>query len=451
MGKARAFSDSSKDPVYQKEYDDEIYSSAQQNSYNLGSTHFSDQSGIGNFTQAGNDQRKANIKGALFQGNIGFNLQTVLLDVGTNTIDLNNDSSGIVLPLISTDRFVTLSSGSTADLITITGVQRPGQRLRLYNTLVNTITIKHTAAATVNTIRTPDAGDLVILGNGVVDLTFDITTAQWRVVSGGGGGGGAQDPIILNEFNHGNQGPVALDIDWSIANFHRMVLTGGVGITHINLPATGKWEQLVIEFIQDIVGGHIVTYTQGFANAVVPLVNLAPGSRTTVVFYSYFEAVSFILAFETMSAGNTNYIHATKTANQAPPLTVGTRATFDAILANSGITVAAGIFSGFRAGRTYECECSIACLNAVIPPDLSFQFFDIASAALIGSRGNALGLPTAVNDTAQSITKAIFIPTADSDTLEVQFGFNNDLVNTFMWGIGVAGTPQSYVMIKDIT
>ena len=189
MGKARAFSDSSKDPVYQKESDDEIYSSAQQNSYNLGSTHFSDQSGIGNFTQAGTDQRKANIKGALFQGNVGFDLQTALLDIATNTIDLNNDSSGTALSLVSTDRFVTLSSGTTADLITITGAQRPGQRLRLYNTLTNTLVIKHTVAATVNTIRTPNASDLTILGDGVVDLTFDITTAQWRVVSGGGGAG----------------------------------------------------------------------------------------------------------------------------------------------------------------------------------------------------------------------------------------------------------------------
>jgi hypothetical protein len=320
--------------------------------------------------------------------------------------------------------------------------------------LTNTITIKHTASATTNTIRTPNAGDLVILGDGVVDLTFDITTAQWRVVSGGGG---TSDPIILNEFNHGNQGPVALDIDWSVANFQRMILTGGVGITHINLPSTGKWEQLVLEFIQDSFGGHFVTFTQGFANGVVPLVNLAPGSRTTVVFYSYFEAVSFILAFETRSAGNTNFIHATKAVNQVAPLTVGIHAEFDTALSNAGLVVStgagqlSGIFSGFRAGRIYECECFMAIQNGILASDVSFQFYDIALAALIGSRGNALGTAAAIGDSGQQSAKTIFSPAADTDTLEVRFTFNNDLVNNIMYGIGGAGDPQSYVVIKDIT
>ena len=198
MGKAKTFSDDAKDSVYQKEADNELFSTAQQNSYNLGSTHFSDQSGIGNFSQAGGDQRKANLKGVLFRGNVGFDLQTVLLDVGTEVIDLNNDSAGVALSVISTDRFVTLSAGSTSDLTTITGAQRPGQRLRLYNTTTNTITIKHTAAATVNTIRTPTATDLNFPGNAVIDFTFDTTSAQWRVVgnTGSGGGGGTQTPWL---------------------------------------------------------------------------------------------------------------------------------------------------------------------------------------------------------------------------------------------------------------
>jgi len=197
MGKARIFSDSARESVYQKEFDDEVYNmSSQQGSYNLGSVHFSDQSGIANISQGGADQRKASLKGALFTGNIGFNLQTVKLDVSTKTINLNNDSSGVALSVISTDRFVTLSTGTSSDLTTITGAQRPGQRLTLYNTLTNTITIKHTAAATVNTIRTPDAGDLTFPGNAVITFVFDITTTQWRVVGNLVTGAGTGDMLL---------------------------------------------------------------------------------------------------------------------------------------------------------------------------------------------------------------------------------------------------------------
>jgi len=201
MGKARSFSDSSKDIVYQKETNNENYAmSSQQNAYNLGSTHFSDQSGIGNFSQSGNDQRKLNVKGGLIQGNIGHILQTAVLDVDTETINLNNDSSGVALSVISEDRIITLSSGSTGTLSIITGVQRQGQRLTLYNISTNTITITHTASATVNTILTPDDNDFTFSNSMVIKFIFDITTAQWRLVTGvsggSGGGGSSQTPWI---------------------------------------------------------------------------------------------------------------------------------------------------------------------------------------------------------------------------------------------------------------
>ena len=191
MGKARTFANDSKDAVYQKEFDDEVYASAtQQNSYNLGSTQFSDQSGIGNFPQSGNDQRKADLTGALFRGNIGFELQTVELDVGTSTLDLLLDASGDGVPQISTDRIVSLSSGTTGDLETILGAQRQGHRLTLFGIAGNTITIIHTAAATPNTIVTPDGSDFTFLENMAVSLVYDITLAKWRIVSGSSSGGG---------------------------------------------------------------------------------------------------------------------------------------------------------------------------------------------------------------------------------------------------------------------
>lgn len=204
VGKARGFSDEDEEAVYQQESDSENYSlGGQQNSYNLGSTQFSDQSGIGNFQQGGDDQRKANLSGCLFNGNVGFNLQLSVLNVGTDTLNINQDETGADgFTEISTDVFVSLSAGTTSDLVTIIGAQRPGQRLRLYNTLTNTITIKHTAAATPNTIRTPSAGDLTFPPNGAIDFTYDITTAQWRVVGNTGSGGGGNVPVGTAENQH---------------------------------------------------------------------------------------------------------------------------------------------------------------------------------------------------------------------------------------------------------
>jgi len=201
VGKARSFSDNAKDTVYQKEFDDELYAAAtQQNSYNLGSVHFSDQSGIANISQAGSDQRKANLQGALFRGNVGFELQTVVFNVATNSMDLLSDGSTDVSQ-VSTDRIVTLSSGTTGNLVTITGSQRPGQRLTLYNIFGNTITLVHTAAATDNTILTPDANNFLLENNMAITLVYDITTTKWRIVGGsvsGGGGNGENTGTFIS-------------------------------------------------------------------------------------------------------------------------------------------------------------------------------------------------------------------------------------------------------------
>ena len=201
MGKGRTFANEANEIVYQTESNNENYSlGSQQNSYNLGSVHFSDQSGIGNFSQSGQNSKFVKLKGSTIQGNFGFVQQTILLDVGTSTINLNNDSTGTALAVISQDRIVSLSAGSTSDLTTITGAQRPGQRVTLYNIFSNTITIKNDAGATVNTIVTPGAVDFSLSGHGVVTLVFDISLAQWRIEGnlGSGGGTGSQTPWIQN-------------------------------------------------------------------------------------------------------------------------------------------------------------------------------------------------------------------------------------------------------------
>jgi len=306
MGKARSFSDSTNDTVYQTETNSENYSMGQQNAYNLGSAHFTDQSGIGNFSQAGSDQRKASLQGALFLGNIGFDLQTVLLDTGTETINLNNDGT-VVLPVISTDRFVILDSGTTGTLTTIDGAQRPGQRLRLYNTLTNTITITHTAAATVNTIRTPDATDLTFPGNGVIDLTWDITSAQWRVVGNvGGSGGGVSFPIDFPEIDLGNvSGNV--NIDWALATRHaiKFTMTGNTTLTFSGTTSdTTEYSNLIA--VQDGTGGWTLTLPVSTINAsiVEAGILLDPDDETGIVVkFSFSTFYAFLETGNTVTGG----------------------------------------------------------------------------------------------------------------------------------------------------
>lgn len=204
MGKARTFSNEGEDANYLKESEDEIYNSTQQNSYNLGSTTFSDQSGIGNFAQSGTDQRKADLTGALFRGNIGFLLQSAVLDDTTNTINLLEDQSGVDVSDVSSDRIVIISGiATTADLEIILGAQRPGQRLVLYNTDGNTITIKDASTAASptdpNLIRTPGALDYIITGFDSVQLVFDSIEEQWRIVGAVGTGGGTGYNLIQDE------------------------------------------------------------------------------------------------------------------------------------------------------------------------------------------------------------------------------------------------------------
>lgn len=325
MGKARRFSDAANDTVYQSETNSENYAmGSQQNPYNLGSVHFSDQSGIGNFSQAGTDQRKANIKGALFQGNIGFDLQTALLDTNTKTIDLNNDSAGTVLSVISTDRFVTLDSGTTGTLTTITGAQRPGQRLRLYNTTINTITITHTAAATVNTIRTPNASNLSFPGNGVLDLTWDITSAQWRVVGNVGGSGGVSFPIDFPEIDLGNVSGV-VDIDWALSTRHaiKFTMTGNTTLTFSGTTSdTTEYSNLIA--VQDGTGGWTLTLPVGTINAstVEAGILLDPDDETGIVVkFSFSTFYAFLETGNVVSGGG----------SQTPWLSDINASTFDLI------------------------------------------------------------------------------------------------------------------------
>ena len=260
MGKGRLFSDSSTDEVYNTQTQNETYVlGSQQNAQGLGSGVFNDSSGYGNFQQSGRDQRNADINGVLFRGNLGFILDTAVLDVTTSTLNLLEDDTSTALPRVSIDKIVSLSTGDTSDLITILGAQRPGQRLRLYNNDTNTITIKNTGAATTDTIFTPGGDDLVVIGNEVVDLTYDISTAKWRVVGGSGvPPPGISYPILYPKVDLTPAVSFNQTIDLSIESGNAKQIqfpAGDIGLQIIGDPADTVGEDVYVMFIQDSVGG----------------------------------------------------------------------------------------------------------------------------------------------------------------------------------------------------
>lgn len=89
------------------------------------------------------------------------------------------------------------------------------------------------------------------------------------------------------------------NIDWSVSNFHRCVADGNLTFTMTNLPAAGKYQQLVLEVKQDGTGGHTVTFLDTFLNSHVPAINEAANGVTTLAFYTYDDGTDRILGFNT--------------------------------------------------------------------------------------------------------------------------------------------------------
>jgi len=281
----RDFSDQGKADAEQLETENENYAmSNNTGSFGLSGQEFTFNDPIPVPQQA--NQPFARISGVLFTGNIGFDQQTAKLDVVTNTINLLEDSSGNQLPRVSTDRTVTLSTGTTGTLTTILGSQRPGQRLTLYNIFGNTITITHTAAAIDNTILTPDTNNFIFSNNMAINLVWDIFTTKWRIVGSSGGTGGISEPIILgiNTLTPLTS-PTVTPIAWNTKNPQQITIDRNITFSFTDLPASGSYEGILV--IIDING------TGGFDTPIwpssvtnPPIVPTTANSRTSVMLYT---------------------------------------------------------------------------------------------------------------------------------------------------------------------
>ncbi len=382
----------------------------------------------------------------------------------SNTIDVGilNDnaqfSSNILLDSIQPNSFV---------LDIIANAAFDGQILIIRTFAPSTpFTISQGTLGNGGNIQTADDNDTTVGDLQMLVLVFDEsliinanTGGTWRVLGAFGGGGTVQDPIILNENNIGFVGvPGAIDVDFSVANFHRMELGADVSINLTNLPIAGKWETIILEFTQDGTGGHDVTFNDTFDNNITPIVNTGPDTITYIIFYSYNDGVNqIIIATPSVSdfasgVADPNYLLARLSANQTANTANDDQIEFDTVVNGDGLTVNNGIVSGFLAGHIYELEAVAAFIErgaGTGPVNVDIQFFDIAGAVLIGTKGNGIGYNSTAEFTPQILASAIFLPSADTNTIELRIKSPNLTLDV------VAGTsanqPQTYLKITDIT
>ena len=468
-GKARKFTGASSGHVTQRREASEFYGLSRQNDSQVGGEQFGTQEGFTPVNQTGlQDVSKAPLSGAQFIGGIGFNRQLIDLDEATGVLAIGTESvSGDVFDIPPGDASVVVIGGDglTSDLSEIQFPKFNGHRLCLYLNALQTITIKHEPGAVVYKIKTGTGSDVVSSSGQerVIDFVWSITLGMWILVGASNGGGGC--PIICAENDLGDISG-AVDVDWSLANFHRGRLVGDVVFNLINLPVDPDWQDICLEVLQDTTGGFAVSFTNGFDNGYIPNVNSGANRYSSMQIYTYENpaGTKIIQGFDkptgTALAGNewdgfAGFIHAKLSINQTTDITVGDHIEFDTIVNNDKLTVTspspgqtAGIFSGFARGHTYECECYLAGQGSGNTLNFGAQFFDRTAMALIGTEGTNLAETGAVNRDSQHVAKAMFKAVSVSDSLEVQIT-NDTVLTTILEGTGTPSDGTCMVVIKD--
>jgi len=276
VGKARIFS--SDDESLNRRAVEEQYALGRNNDNTTGGLQFGAQEGFTPIQQTGLlDTTKVQIRGSQMAGPLGFGLQLSGLNVATDTLDIARNVAGT--PHAQPSVYVTpiLSAGSTTDLVTILGQKFDGQLLILNGIQGNTITIKNTAGAGQDTILTPGGVDFLLRDTDTVSFIFDVTSGKWRITSGSGG-----SAIIINGVLTTVDPSGAINVDVSDNQHFVFELNANITITFIGLPPNLETsEQIVLEFIQDIVGGRTVGYSQTIAPSV-PAIDTTAGIREVV-------------------------------------------------------------------------------------------------------------------------------------------------------------------------
>jgi hypothetical protein len=274
-------------------------------------------------------------------------------------------------------------------------------------------------------------------------------------------------PIICTENNLGNVTGL-VDVDWSIANFHRAVLIGNTTFNIISTPGSSLWQDICLEVQQDAVGGHTVDFIQGFANSFIPVVISGALRYTSFQIYTY-EEPSGTDIFQGFNKNGNNgpqvpggaglfqgfagYIQTILSADQTTSLGINDHIEFDTIVDNDTLVVtggagqARGIFSGFRPGHTYECEVYIGGEGSDATLNWSAKWFDRVANGSIGTEAQQLAVTGAANRGFQSVGKAFFRSTSLGDSLEVRIT-NNTVLTSILNG-STSTEPTTFATIKD--
>ena len=188
----------------------------------------------------------------------------------------------------------------------------PGHHIRF--TIDITVSSTDTIDISFPQVRNPPVldgnhGDRYVLSFVAVsrpDLTGMSGPTETYTFISGADSSGTETPTVLNNLdavNHGDLSNITEQFDWDAGNFHYFTAKGDVQISFTGLPASGKWEPLIIKITMDDVGGHSITFANTFENGN-PTINNSADAVTYLKFLAYHNGSQVILRQSAWDAGS---------------------------------------------------------------------------------------------------------------------------------------------------
>lgn len=389
------------------------------------------------------------IPGGQMKGPIAFN--PIFKEILNDELDVSKTTGAYSTRIITGAE----GAGPIDDLSNIKGGEFPGQLAIVQGTIGEVITIKHLTGG--GNIRTPDTTDFQLVDNQNALLIFDIIAAQWAFLGILAGSSGS---IVVAK----DAGDVSntLTIDFAANRFCRMRLIENLTIDFdVSNILLGKIYFLTVETLQDPDGGNAVIFADApFENSVTPVVYTAGNRYTSIRFYAYRidDTQVRVFAFEENQSFPTeffdSFIQGGLTVDQTLHLNPNNHLEFDLKIASdntisvsSGIGQTSGVFSIFKPGHLYQCECHYGIGGSIASSELTLQFYNLTKASFFGSQGRAQLTSHTLLDSSHPVAKGFFVAENIGDTIEVRVRANSG-VNKIIAGVGSAD-PTSYVIIKD--
>ncbi len=122
-------------------------------------------------------------------------------------------------------------------------------------------------------------------------------------LAAGGGATSVTDPVVIKEVDLGSTLSGAVEVDWSLANKFRGIMTGNVTITFTNAPTVnGNYQQVVLELKQDGTGGRTVSFADSFENDHTPITAEAPNVYNVWAFFGSGRSGTPFFSFNTFQS-----------------------------------------------------------------------------------------------------------------------------------------------------